>query len=105
MTVHPAAAFLFHSMHTMSARTPRTRRSAAQPPPHPAHTLIPRGRGRLGAARRPVAGGFATLTFDGYQGAGDDEDIACTEAFLPGLQDFYRRAARSGLAVIFTVDQ
>ncbi|WUD71269.1 YfbM family protein [Streptomyces sp. NBC_00510] len=48
---------------------------------------------------------FATLTFEAYQGTGDAEDLAYTEAFLPGLKDFYRAAAREGRAVIFTVDQ
>jgi hypothetical protein len=48
---------------------------------------------------------FATLTFDAYQGTGDAEDIAYTQAFLPGLRDFYRTAAHNGRAAIFTVDQ
>ncbi|MFE2584859.1 DUF1877 family protein [Streptomyces sp. NPDC059378] len=48
---------------------------------------------------------FATLTFNDYQGTGNAEDIAYTQAFLPGLKDFYRTAAQSGSAVIFTVDQ
>lgn len=49
--------------------------------------------------------GFATLTFDAYQGTGDAEDIAYTQAFLPGLKNFYRTAAQTGRAAIFTVDQ
>ncbi|WP_371503041.1 YfbM family protein [Kitasatospora sp. NBC_00374] len=48
---------------------------------------------------------FATLTFDAYQGTGDAEDIAYTQAFLPGLKDFYSTAAKSGRAAIFTVSQ
>lgn len=48
---------------------------------------------------------FTTLTFDSYQGTGDAADIAYTQAFLPGLKDFYRTAARNGRAVVFTVDQ
>jgi hypothetical protein len=48
---------------------------------------------------------FATLTFDGYQGTGDAEDIAYTQASLPGLKNFYRTAARNGRAAIFTVAQ
>jgi hypothetical protein len=48
---------------------------------------------------------FATLTFADYQGAADAGDIAYTQVFLPGLQDFYRTAAENGRAVIFTVDQ
>ncbi|MEU4095827.1 YfbM family protein [Streptomyces sp. NPDC026673] len=48
---------------------------------------------------------FATLDFPAYQGTGDAEDIAYTQAFLPGLRDFYRTAARDGRAVIFTVGQ
>lgn len=48
---------------------------------------------------------FATLSFPAYQGTGDAEDIAYTQAFLPGLKDFYRTAARDGRAVIFTVGQ
>lgn len=43
--------------------------------------------------------------FDAYQGTSDAEDIAYTQAFLPGLQDFYRTAAQNGRAVIFTVGQ
>ncbi|MGV9563526.1 DUF1877 family protein [Streptomyces sp. NPDC003480] len=48
---------------------------------------------------------FATLTFEAYQGTGDAEDIAYTQAFLPGLKNFYHTAAQNGRAVIFTVDQ
>ncbi|MFE5325449.1 YfbM family protein [Embleya sp. NPDC056575] len=48
---------------------------------------------------------FATLTFDDYQGTGDENDITYTLAFLPGLKDFYRTAAANGQAAIFTVDQ
>ncbi|WP_217562032.1 DUF1877 family protein [Streptomyces sp. GbtcB6] len=48
---------------------------------------------------------FATLTFDDYQGTGDAEDIAYTQAFLPGLKNFYRTAAQNGRAAIFTVGQ
>jgi hypothetical protein len=48
---------------------------------------------------------FATLTFDAYQGVADAQDLAYTQAFLPGLRNFYRGAARDGRAVIFTVEQ
>ncbi|MEU1600701.1 DUF1877 family protein [Streptomyces sp. NPDC005708] len=48
---------------------------------------------------------FATLTFDAYQGTGDADDIAYTQAFLPGLRSFYLTAAQNGRAVIFTVSQ
>ena len=48
---------------------------------------------------------FATLTFNDYQGTADAEDIAYTQAFLPGLTDFYRTAAQNRRAAIFTVDQ
>ncbi|MCC5474523.1 YfbM family protein [Streptomyces sp. NPDC059680] len=48
---------------------------------------------------------FSTLTFNAYQGTADAEDIAYTQAFLPGLKNFYRTAARNGRAAIFTVDQ
>lgn len=47
---------------------------------------------------------FATLTFDAHQGTGDAEDIAYTQAFLPGLKTFYRTAAQNGRAAVFTVD-
>lgn len=36
---------------------------------------------------------------------GNAADIAYTQAFLPGLKDFYRAAAQNGMAVVFTVDQ
>ncbi|MDI2127614.1 hypothetical protein [Yinghuangia seranimata] len=45
------------------------------------------------------------LTFDNYQGTGDEDDITYTLAFLPSLKDFYRTAAANGRAAIFTVDQ
>ncbi|WP_089223915.1 DUF1877 family protein [Actinacidiphila glaucinigra] len=53
----------------------------------------------VAAALEPLAGGwlrerFATLTFDACQGTADAEDIACTQAFLPGLKQFYRAAAQ-----------
>nr|WP_272925160.1 DUF1877 family protein [Streptomyces sp. SID8377] len=48
---------------------------------------------------------YATLTFDACQGTADAEDIACTQAFLPGLKQFHGAAAREGRAVIFTVGQ
>ncbi|MDI2127121.1 YfbM family protein [Yinghuangia seranimata] len=48
---------------------------------------------------------FSTLTFDDYQGTGDEDDITYTLAFLPDLKDFYRTAAANGRAAIFTVDQ
>ncbi|WP_406273062.1 YfbM family protein [Actinacidiphila glaucinigra] len=48
---------------------------------------------------------YATLTFDAYQGTADAEDIAYTQAFLPGLKQFHPAAAREGRAVIFTVGQ
>ncbi|WP_333772265.1 DUF1877 family protein [Streptomyces sp. IBSBF 3136] len=48
---------------------------------------------------------YATLTFDDYQGVADAEDLAYTQAFLPGLKNFYRTAAQNGHAAIFTVDQ
>ncbi|MER5884930.1 YfbM family protein [Streptomyces sp. NPDC001941] len=48
---------------------------------------------------------FASLAFDDYQGPGDADDVAYTQAFLPDLQTFYRTAAREGRAVVFTVDQ
>lgn len=47
---------------------------------------------------------FATLTFDAHQGTGDAEDIAHTQAFLPGLKTFYRTAEQNGRAAVFTVD-
>ncbi|MGW3312984.1 DUF1877 family protein [Streptomyces sp. NPDC001073] len=52
-----------------------------------------------------LSGRFATLTFDAYQGTGDAEDIAYTQAFLPGLKNFYLTAAQNDRAVIFTVSQ
>ncbi|MER6210865.1 DUF1877 family protein [Streptomyces sp. NPDC001642] len=48
---------------------------------------------------------FAMLTFDAYQSTGDAEDIAYTQAFLPGLKNFYLTAAQNDRAVIFTVSQ
>ncbi|GAX58812.1 hypothetical protein AQJ27_49090 [Streptomyces olivochromogenes] len=48
---------------------------------------------------------FAVRTFAAYQGTGDAEDIAYTQAFRPGLRTFYRTAAPNGRAVVFTVDQ
>lgn len=64
----------------------------------------------VAAALEPLGGQwlrdrFATLTFDAYQGTGDTEDIAYTQAFLPGLKNFYRTAAQNSQAAIFTVDQ
>ncbi|MFJ8039355.1 DUF1877 family protein [Kitasatospora sp. NPDC096147] len=54
---------------------------------------------------RWIAERFAALDFPGYQGSGDADDIAYTQAYLADLQDFYRSAARHGRAVVFTVDQ
>jgi hypothetical protein len=54
---------------------------------------------------RWIADRFAALAFEDYQGTGDADDIAYTQAFLPGLQEFYRTAARNGRAVVFTVSQ
>ncbi|MFE2866373.1 DUF1877 family protein [Embleya sp. NPDC059259] len=47
---------------------------------------------------------FGALEFVEYDGAADEDDIAYTQGFLPGLRDFYRCAADAGRAVIFTVD-
>ncbi|WP_405737478.1 YfbM family protein [Streptomyces sp. NBC_01537] len=48
---------------------------------------------------------FTTLAFPDYQGIANEEDIAYTQAFLPGLKDFYHQAAQAGRAAIFTVGQ
>ncbi|MFG2302687.1 hypothetical protein [Actinacidiphila glaucinigra] len=70
----------------------------------------PRSRSRGDVALEPLDGEwlrerYATLTFDAHQGTADAEDVACTQAFLPGLKRFHGAAFREGRAVIFTVGQ
>ncbi|MFD7641423.1 YfbM family protein [Kitasatospora sp. NPDC059795] len=48
---------------------------------------------------------YAELDFEDYEGARGEEDLGYTVGFLPELQEFYRRAAEDGRAVVFTVDQ
>ncbi|RKE23272.1 YfbM family protein [Streptomyces sp. TLI_171] len=48
---------------------------------------------------------YAELEFEDYQGVRGPDDLAYTAAFLPGLREFYGRAAAEGRAVVFTVDQ
>ncbi|MFF0390288.1 YfbM family protein [Kitasatospora sp. NPDC004615] len=52
-----------------------------------------------------LRGRYAELEFEDYEGARGEEDLEYTVCFLPGVREFYRRAAKEGRAVVFTVDQ
>jgi Domain of unknown function (DUF1877) len=48
---------------------------------------------------------FSLLRSDGYDGEIGDEDFRYTWTWFESVRDLYRKAAASGRAVIFTVDQ
>ena len=48
---------------------------------------------------------FSLLKADSYDGEIGDEDFGYTWTWFESVRDLYRKAAASGRAVIFTVDQ